>query len=281
MNSLLEIIKISRPGFYPTQAWFYSLPFAQRDVFDQPEFWLGLFYVTFPLGLLLYGWNDISDSETDAANSRKGTWLFGGRPDARLRRQLPWIIALVQIPFAILFSWIAGPKMLIWLAAVVGSNALYNNVGWKQLPVLDVLNQSGYLLVFVLASWLCEVPMPGWPTIVFGALFAMQSHLFSEIMDIDVDKLSGRHTSAMLLGAYASKRVLGAIMIVESAIAFIYFPGPWVGGFMALGATFFLVDSWVGPKRYSLTFVTLFFVGWNMVVFGSIYFVWRFGLLAS
>ncbi len=55
------------------------LPLSQRDVFHSVAFWLGALYVTFPMGLLLYGWNDIVDYEADRLNPRKGTFLFGAR----------------------------------------------------------------------------------------------------------------------------------------------------------------------------------------------------------
>ena len=139
---LLEVIKVARPGFWPTQLWFFVLPFYGRYMFDDPAFWLGATYACFPLGLLLYGWNDLGDAETDADNPRKGSWLFGGRPDETLRRRLPWIIGAVQLPFVIAFVAIAGPKMLLWFAAVLLTNAAYNNFGFKARPGLDVLNQA-------------------------------------------------------------------------------------------------------------------------------------------
>jgi len=37
------------------------LPLGHRDVFHSVAFWLGALYVSFPMGLLLYGWNDIVD----------------------------------------------------------------------------------------------------------------------------------------------------------------------------------------------------------------------------
>lgn len=281
MNQLLEIIKVSRPGFYPTHVWFYTLPFARQDMFGSIPFWIGACYVCFPMGLLLYGWNDLSDVETDANNPRKGTWLFGGRPDELTRRRLPWIIAAVQIPFVFAFIWFAGPKMLGWFAAMLLVNYLYNNLMWKSLPVLDMLNQAGYLLVFVLATTLCGVEQLNMPSMIFAALFAMQSHLFGQIMDVDEDTAAGRQSTAISLGVRASKFLLATLMGIEALIALLYFPSPVVGCLMACGSLFFMIDGWRGPLRYSLGFVKLFFVAWNVVVFASIYFVWRYGLLNS
>ena len=76
-----SLMKVARPGFWTTSLWFYLLPLGQQHVFGSWTFWLGCFYVTFPLGLLIYGWNDLVDAETDRLNPRKGNFLFGARPD--------------------------------------------------------------------------------------------------------------------------------------------------------------------------------------------------------
>jgi hypothetical protein len=55
------------------------LPLGGRHVFGSLPFWLGIVYVTFPMGLLLYGWNDYVDFEVDRVNPRKGSFLFGAR----------------------------------------------------------------------------------------------------------------------------------------------------------------------------------------------------------
>src|SRR5258707_9480100 len=44
---------------------FYLMPLGQRAFFRSWIFWVGLFYVLAPLGLVLYGVNDIVDAEAD------------------------------------------------------------------------------------------------------------------------------------------------------------------------------------------------------------------------
>ncbi len=280
-STLLEIIKVARPGFWPTHLWFYLLPFAGRDMFGSPAFWIGAVYVCFPLGLLLYGWNDLGDVGSDRINPRKNSWLFGARPDAALRRRLPIIIALVQIPFLVLFVWIAGAKMFAWFTAVCAVNFTYNTLGFKRLPVLDLMNQVGYLLMFVLASWLCGVPQLNSPAMAFSALFAMQSHLFGQLMDIDQDRIAGRRSTAIMLGMIRAKWLLVVIMLGEVVIAASYFRGPFVAIFMAAGASFFLCDTLLGPRRYPIWFSRAFFVAWNVIVIMTMHFVWRFGVFLT
>ena len=281
MAQLLELVKIARPGFWPTHVWFYVLPFGQRDMFGQWAFWLGGAYVCLPLGLLLYGWNDLGDVESDRLNARKDSWLFGARPDAAMRRRLPWVIAAVQAPFVVAFVWLAGPWMLAWFGLIVLANATYNPLGFKRLPAIDLLNQVGYLLIFVLASWLCGVPQLGWPALAFSGLFAMQSHLFGQLMDRNEDAAAGRRSTAIVIGVLPAKLLLVTIMLGEVAIAAAWFRGWYVAAFMAAGAAFFLADAAVGPARYPVWFTKLFFAAWNVVVLTTMYFVWRHGIFLA
>ena len=86
-STLRFVLQTARPGFWLTAIWFYLLPVAQQPVWDSPAFWLGVFFVSFPFGLLIYGWNDIVDRENDRRNARKGSFLFGARgTDEQLRR---------------------------------------------------------------------------------------------------------------------------------------------------------------------------------------------------
>lgn len=275
---LTEIVKVARPGFWPTHLWFYILPFATRDLFGSPAFWVGCVYVCFPLGLLLYGWNDLGDSDSDRLNERKDSWLFGARPDDELRRVLPYWIASVQAPFVAIMVVLAGWKMLLWMAAVLSVNFTYNNLRFKSLPILDLLNQVGYLLIFVLASWLCDVPQLSLPAMAFSALFAMQSHLFGQLMDLDADGRAGRRSTAILLTVTPAKALLVLIMAAEVAIAALYFRWSVVAWFMSAGALFFAVDAVLGPRRYPLWFTKTFFLLWNVIVLITMHWVWRYGL---
>ena len=78
-STLAFILKASRPGLWATAVWFYLLPLGRLQVYHSAGFWLGLIYVTLPLGLIIYGWNDVADADIDRFNPRKGTFLFGAR----------------------------------------------------------------------------------------------------------------------------------------------------------------------------------------------------------
>ncbi len=93
---------------------FYLMPLGHADILHFGKLWLGLVFVLFPLGFLLYGVNDIVDAETDALNPRKGTFLFGSRGALEQLAALKWQIAIVQVPFGAAFYFLVGPRILWW-----------------------------------------------------------------------------------------------------------------------------------------------------------------------
>src|SRR6266571_2536635 len=208
------LIQVSRPGLWSTTALFYLMPLGHADITHSARLWLGLFFVLFHLEFLLYGVNGIVDDEADLMNPRKRTFLFGSRGEREQLGALKWQIAVVQIPFLIAFFSLLGPRILWWYATLLLAVGLYNapRLGWKGRPPFDVLIQASYLLVFVLSSWLSHAPQLPWQTFLFGALFAMHSHIFGEVMDIEPDRLSGRRTTATTVGRVPSKFHIAAFL---------------------------------------------------------------------
>lgn len=278
LSDFLFTVKASRPGLWATAAWFYLLPLGRRDVFHSFEFWLGLLYVTLPLGLLIYGWNDIADAEIDRFNPRKGTFLFGALGSHQQLARLPWRIAMVQATFAATFLYVVGAKAILWFAALVAFTAIYNlpRYGLKSHPPFDILNQAGYLLVFVLSSWLNHAPQLRWPAMLFGALFAMHSHVFGEIMDLEPDRQAGRRTSATVIGAIAAKLLISGMLVAEAFVVRHYFNNLWIAGALAFGALWFALDALaIWRKRpYSLPLMRIFMLAWNAIALGSMGWVW-------
>src|SRR2546430_2641878 len=116
---LVFLLQVSRPGLWSTTALFYLMPLGHTDILHSGKLWLGLFFVLFPLGFLLYGVNDIVDAETDSLNPRKGTFMFGSRGARAQLATLKWQIAVVQIPFVVMFYFFIGPRILWWYALLL------------------------------------------------------------------------------------------------------------------------------------------------------------------
>jgi 4-hydroxybenzoate polyprenyltransferase len=277
------LLQVSRPGLWSTTALFYLMPLGHADIFRTGKLWLGLFFVLFPLGFLLYGVNDIVDAETDSLNPRKGTFMFGSRGAREQLAALKWQIAVVQMPFVIAFYFFVGPRILWWYALLLLAVGLYNapGTGWKGRPPFDVLIQASYLLVFVLSSWLNNAPQLPWQTLLFGALFAMHSHIFGEVMDIEPDRLSGRRTTATSIGRVSAKFLIAAFLCVETALVLIYFRDWIVTGFLAFGAFWFLIDATLLWKNraYRPKEMRLFLWGWNAAALLGMLWNWTHGTL--
>jgi 4-hydroxybenzoate polyprenyltransferase len=283
VSGLAFLIQVSRPGLWSTTAMFYLMPLGHADLLRSGKLWLGIFFVLFPLGLLLYGANDIVDAEADLLNPRKGTFLFGSRGAREQLAALKWQTALVQIPFLAAFYFLVGPRILRWYATLLLAVGLYNapRIGWKGRPPFDVLIQASYLLVFVLSSWLNNAPQLPWQTFLFGALFAMHSHVFGEVMDIEPDRLSGRQTTATLIGRVRAKFLIAALLGIETALIYIYFRDCIITGFLALGAVWFLLDATLlwKDRAYRPKEMRLFLWGWNVAAFLGMLWNWTHSTL--
>jgi 4-hydroxybenzoate polyprenyltransferase len=285
VSGLAFLIQVSRPGLWTTTAMFYLMPLGHADLIHPGKLGLGLFFVLFPLGLLLYGANDIVDAEADLLNPRKGTFLFGSRGAGEQLAALKWQIAVVQLPFLAAFYFLVGPRILWWYAALLLAVGLYNapRFGWKGRPPFDVLIQASYLLVFVLSSWLNSVPQLPWQTFLFGALFAMHSHVFGEVMDIEPDRLSGRRTTATLIGRVPAKLFIAGLLTIETALVYFYFRDRIIMGFLALGAAWFVLDAaalWKN-RPYSPMEMRLFLWGWNIAAVLGMFWNWAHRTLAQ
>lgn len=271
------LLRVSRPVFWSTTIWFYLLPLAGRpELLGTGPFWLGLLYHTLPFGLLLYGWNDFGDRVVDRLNPRKEDGIYGGRASDQELDRLPFWIGLVQAPFLLLFAASMGTgRTLLWFGALLLANVLYNSAPFffKARPPFDLLNQTAYLLVFVLSSWLNNVPQAPWQTFVFGALFAMQCHLFGEIMDVGPDRDVGRNTTAVVLGALPSKALLVAWLLVEALFVVCFLPRALpVAAFLALAALWFALDMTLlyRDRPYPAGLLRLFALGLNGVTLASL-----------
>lgn len=277
-DELAFVIKAARPGFWLTAMWFYLLPLAGRPVLDSVDFWFGLVFVAFPFGLFIYGWNDVADAEDDRFNRRKGNYLFGARGTAAQLRRLPSIILAVHGGCAAFMTWRYGPRILWWYLALGVATALYNlpRFGFKGRPVLDLLNQAGYLLVFQVATLINDVPGAHWTTMVFGVSFAMHSHLLGEILDLEPDRCAGRRTTALLLGAVRSKFLLSAFLIWEAWFVWNFFDQRAVAGALGAGAAWFVLDATAlfGSRNYPGWLARFFLVGWNVVALVTAPWVW-------
>ncbi len=260
--SLLDI-KISRPGLWFPTIWIYLVPFGNQDVFWKSwVFWLGLIFVTFPLNYLVYGLNDYNDDKADAVNTRKGNFLFGARAPRAFLDGLPKKIAMMMLPFFILFSYLAGFMMLLLLMFMVVVNILYNFRPFriKERPPFEIVIQMGYVTTAFFATELNNLDILPWQTLVYLTLFAFQAHIAGEIMDIEPDLESGKRTTATLLGRKRSKLVMLALLLLESFLVWYWFRDMVLALFLLVFALWLVFDVLIffKDRPYTLSQMKLF-----------------------
>lgn len=284
LQQLLFYLKVSRPGLWFATLWLYLLPTSQMsEITSSWFFWYGLFYVCFPLNFLVYGWNDIVDYETDALNPRKDSFWFGARGSKEDLGVLWRAITISQILFFPLLIWIGGWEVSFFLVAFVLINGLYNlpERGLRSHPPLELLCQVGYLLVVPLSIWINDLNGLPWQTYLYLFLFAMQSHIMGEVMDIVPDRKAGRKTTGTVLGTRKTKLLIIGIVFLEVALLFTIYQEYIFGGLLAVGLVWLLLDVFViyKEKQYSVLEMKLFALMSNVVAVLSMSYVWWSGCL--
>ena len=118
----IRSLVVSRPYFYLVTLWLYLLPTGGRfELLSSPfggPFWVGFAYCTYPLNLLCYLMNDLSDVDVDRENPRKGGVIFGCRGTAaELRSVVPLAVA-ANVACLVYFARRLGALVAApWLAA--------------------------------------------------------------------------------------------------------------------------------------------------------------------
>jgi len=152
---------------------------------------------------LIYGWNDIVDYETDQLNPRKDSFLFGAKGTKEQLARLPKTIGKVQLFFCLLFIVLEGWEMAALFAVLGAILVAYN------FPKKGLRNIPGLVNDLADLRWL---------TYFYLLLFAVQSQLIGEVMDITPDRQAGRTTTATTLGMRATKVLIIIIVAIETAL---------------------------------------------------------------
>ncbi|MEM8908317.1 MAG: UbiA family prenyltransferase, partial [Bacteroidota bacterium] len=132
------------------------------------------------------------------------------------------------------------------------------------------------LLIVPFSSLLNQTPPLPWQTYFYLLLFAFQSHLMGEVMDIEPDRKSGRRTTATVLGMKKTKLLIMAIVLGEIAILFFSFQEYLFGGMLVAAFLWLLLDLFVIYKTqtYTLAQMKLFGLLSNVLAILSMAYVW-------
>jgi 4-hydroxybenzoate polyprenyltransferase len=158
---------------------------------------------------------------------------------------------------------------------------LYNNLNFKGTPPLEIANQAGYLLVFVLASWINHLPQLNWAAMLFGAMFAMHSHIFGEVMDRVPDAAASRRTTAVVIGSVRAKLLMSMFLAIESALVWWAFRDGYIAAFLAASCAWFICDALLfwRDRPYSPAQMKFAMLAWNAIALASMCWVWSHPLV--
>jgi 4-hydroxybenzoate polyprenyltransferase len=283
-------LKVARPGLWFQTLWLYLMPLTTGADWTSPALWLGLLYVTWPLNVLVYGWNDLVDVDVDARNPRKDSWLFGARGSLAQLRALRPVMAVAQVPFVAAFAWFGGAdhgwQLLATMAGIVALNASYNATigGLRGRPPFDLINPLGYLLVVLISLQLNDRPDLPWQSWLYLGGFVLQAQLIGEIMDVEPDRAAGRVTTATLVGIAKAKVLVIALVAALGLLCGLVFADWVLGGFLLAGCGWLLYDLLIYARdrtSYSRREQTLAGIGMNVAgLLSMLWLFWRPTLLA-
>ncbi|MEE8525732.1 MAG: UbiA family prenyltransferase, partial [Thermoanaerobaculia bacterium] len=226
--SFLDLLRVSRAGLIVSHLWIYLVPAIEGGLLPTLNFWVGLVYVTVPLGLLIYGWNDFFDWDVDHISPRKhhraGAAAFGPSLTPSQLASLPRVIVLAQLPFAVFWAVSGRLSLVGCVALLVLGNALYNGPGVRlsRIPVLAELTATGiYLLITWLGVLIHSPAMPAWIWL-FAALSILNFQIVGALVDVEEDAVVGKRTFAVAFGPTVSMAAVMASLLIKAGLTYVF-----------------------------------------------------------
>ncbi len=219
-----DVIKVSRIGLMASHLWIFLLPAALAGEVPGAAFWIGAVYVTVPLGMLIYGWNDFRDADVDALSSRKKDSLmarfFGYRLGPARRRLLPAYIVALHLPFLALALAYGELRAVGWLAVMVAANWLYNGPGVRlsRVPVAAELTATWIYLNILWLGVLTSGLEPHWTVWLLAGTAILIFQIAGAIVDVEPDRVVRKITFAVAVGKRWASSALAAVVASKAIL---------------------------------------------------------------
>lgn len=224
-----DVLQISRPPMWFASVFPY-LMCLKDDAYNDPTFWVGLFYVVFPFNLLLFALNDFADWDVDRLNPKKRRSAWRGILAPVQLKFISMLAIGLQLPFFLWMNSMEGKHIhgsgLFWVSTAL-QVSLYNGFfGLPQLsryPLVDLpLNLWAWLLPLHFSLVLNDGTMTDLPSVVFWSIQVMSGQAIAATHDIRSDRIGRKFTTATLLGK-TNAIILGAFLwLLQSLIAFVF-----------------------------------------------------------
>lgn len=255
MLTIRRLIVISRPIFYMPVLIVYVVGVLHGGSMWSWETLLAAAFLTLPMGLIVYGINDIADRESDARNPRKG----GGEgavllqsETATLSRIIIGMMALGVVLAAILGS--IGFLLAILVIYVLSYLYSVKPVRLKSRPGLDSLANGAWIsAIFLAGFWTLDasagLAMPPLRLTLALFLFAATFHALSTVMDYSVDKANGDRTISTVLGRRRTLLICAAAFLICFVWEGVNYP--ILGSYLIISAAACVIGSYYDSEKLS------------------------------
>ncbi|MFC6903836.1 prenyltransferase [Halalkalicoccus tibetensis] len=199
--TLRYLLALSRPRFWlylagPVLVGAVFGAGEPGELFSLPVLALFAFFLV-PANVLLYGVNDVFDSDVDEANPKKDDRevRYGGQRVVPAAVLACGLLGLGLIP-------LLPTGSLLWVTVFYFLGVQYSAppARFKTTPFLDSVSNGLYFAPGAAAYVALAGSQPPPLAIVGGWLWTMGMHTFSAIPDIEPDRAAGIETTATLLG---------------------------------------------------------------------------------
>ena len=225
MKQLHRLILISRPAGYIMNTSVYLAGLIAGGLKFNIISIVGALFFTLPMGLIVYGPNDISDRESDAANERKG-----GRDGAIVQEpEILYIKVAALLFFAVFLLLLIGlhhfASASSWLMiGVFGYIYSIKPFRLKSRPGFDSLSNGllWILGIYLTGYWINRVGIiitfPAIHTIIAIILTGAAVHALGTMPDYEVDKQAGDMTIGVKLGKTSTYILCAILFLLCSAL---------------------------------------------------------------
>ncbi len=256
---LADLLRVARPGLIVSHLWAYLFPAIVGGFRTSALFWSAALYVTVPLGLLIYGWNDYFDRDVDRISRRKHarvtSAVFGIALSRPQLAALPTYLLVAQLPFAVLWAVTGQLHLLGWMVLMAAGNALYNGPGLRlsRVPVLAELTATSiYVLIVWLGVMTHSSPLPWWGW-VFATLSILNLQILGAVVDRHEDAAVGKRTLAVAIGRTGSLAAILALLAARVGLTLWFVRDPIATATMVLGIVLIVSGLSVPRWRRSAT----------------------------
>ena len=268
-----RLITISRPRFwgYLFGPFLIGLAAAPDIVFSARLLALGLFF-TLPANLLIYGFNDIFDYETDKHNQKKRGYEKLLAPSQRgpLLKQLG-LWGIIGILLAVAPDVPQAAKWAMTGFYFFGLGYSVPPLRAKTKPFFDSFFNVLYVFPALVSYGLLTGNYPPIELFFAGMFWCAAMHAYSAIPDIAADKKARISTIATILGRRGTLLFCMVNYLLATMLSF-----PWLGAFSFIALAVYgwlMYASLLTQTRQELFHLYTYFPRINMIV-GALLFFW-------